>query len=1111
MEIIDLNYNSFSPLTASYSLDSEVTLKKDVLYTENNLFFALESILKTPNDFSSNNYSNLYLSKRDNINNNLQIQALEPLNDEGFSTYLAANATTIFSPNSRFWVVEEPVASVNAALVAASGTQSNIDNRYFFEITFLDNYSCKISHENSGIVRYLTIDYTGNLIFAKDSNTDYLGDNSPQIFNYVYDRQNDLILIIKNVNDIIFYVSFSPNNDELILVQSLTGTSFSYTSNSIFKCVSRSETANVTPINDPWSSYKKDSLKNSLAINTALSYENSDSNILTNTQYLNATAGKIDVNLLSLKNTNTPENYQSRNNPFFNENRTLMRDFKKLFTGSNQLLGNDNITLGYEAYTSNIILKKDKVTYFHVPQNFYPFKQLNINDAGLAEAGAIAGDHPLKSDKIFKKKADYSNTSYFGNSKEENSGDFLCAWLSGNSDVNSKPVWVDRYYNPSKISFFQALTASNINAIEYTSVFACLNTQVPEGITVFDKPSDVIFEPGTYFAYHHIGETFCTQYLSSLSINLIQKNFDTYLKSNGAPASNSLTLNEFIFDGQTYCITDNLSSIQVSNQFTIIFDMYNADWSKPFAYQVLGNYCNDGFGIFNYNSLTPALFLNSLSSIRTTNLDFKLLDTLELPISANALLTFEGFDNYFVITSDGYFRKYNNKNGLVYKIYNDNFKKIYSYDYDNTNCYVLGKDPTSNTALLFKIVLDSGEVTQLNTSFTQYSFYFFSVPSSSIVNARTVNYYNNAFYFTAGDKTERIQDKIYIKTGNGIYRWDIPSSTTYILAFSALNSLQDFNIDLDGNVWILFGNYNFSKYDSSRSFVLSGTLPLTGATSKNINFSYELEGNTVKEHVYVTSLSTNNSAIVSKLDTNGVLIDTVSYKNNGPINVDLTQNRYLRTYISENYPDSSLNLKFKLVNAYNALDTQNVNLIYNLTALDPGYHNFAVRFDSYSGIIHFIVDGQIASTASFAPRKYSFSDLIYRPFFFGTSNYSNNISMSQYLYNNSFNARGITVKNFYLYNDALNYFDIIFHTRASELIEDVVFDLACGRRNYLDEIERYFKFRIPGNKSALMNIVLRNSGISNLELQNEIEKRIYALLAKTAPAYIKINNIEWSN
>jgi hypothetical protein len=42
----------------------------------------------------------------------------------------------------------------------------------------------------------------------------------------------------------------------------------------------------------------------------------------------NITGSAVGVNILSLKNTNTPENYQTRNNPFFNQNQVENRDYK---------------------------------------------------------------------------------------------------------------------------------------------------------------------------------------------------------------------------------------------------------------------------------------------------------------------------------------------------------------------------------------------------------------------------------------------------------------------------------------------------------------------------------------------------------------------------------------------------------------------------------------------------------------------------------------------------------------------------------------------------------------------------------------------------------------
>ena len=187
-------------------------------------------------------------------------------------------------------------------------------------------------------------------------------------------------------------------------------------------------------------------------------------------------------------------------------------------------------------------------------------------------------------------------------------------------------------------------------------------------------------------------------------------------------------------------------------------------------------------------------------------------------------------------------------------------------------------------------------------------------------------------------------------------------------------------------------------------------------------------------------------------------------------------------------------------------------MVYNLSAVDPGWHNFVFRVDTYYGNAYFLIDNQIVGYQEFAPRKYGFSGIIDRPFFIGTSPYSNSIPLFEYIKDNDFNARNISIKNFYLYSDALNYFDIAFHAKANSAnIQDLIFDMACGRRNYLEEIERYFKFQIPGNKSTLMNIVLKNSGITNKDLRFEIEKRIYTLLAKTVPAYIKVNNIKWSN
>lgn len=1119
MQLYSLNTNNVTPLSSNYSYDNKVDFLKNTFYTENNIFLNLEKILESPNDSTINNYSNLHLTSSKTLPSVLKLKPLNYLDDEGFSTYLAANALYEINNETKFWVAEEPGILINTAQIAVSGIQSKMDNRYYFEITFLDDFKCKISHENDGIKRYLTVDVSGNLSFNPDANLDLLGEYSPQIFLYLYDRPNDLIAFFKNINDIIYYLGYDSINEELSFIAPITGSNINFSAQTVFRCQPRQDTSNITVLDDPWVNYQK-SANNTILIDDSTSYQNVESNIMLNSQYYNISSRSLDVNTLSLKNTNTPENYQSKSNPFFQEQNVFMRDYKKLITGSNQELGNDNIALNYESYTSNVVFKKDKVTYFHVPQNLYPLTQLNINDSKLAEAGAIAGDHPMKSDKIFKKKADYKFTSFFGNSRLENNGSFLCSWLSGNNNQSTRPVWVDRYYFPSKVSFLGALTASNFNAIEYIPYYDCLRGVIPENVQVMDKLSDSIFEPGTYFAYYHIGEEYSKNYIKYLNKYLVQQNFSLYLDTNDAYVNQDYQEPVYYLNGNTYCITDNLSSIQNTNKFTIIFDAYSNDWTQPFGYQLIGNYSSDGFGVFNTNKVTPALFLNGVSSIEVTNLNFDKLNTIEVASSAAAIIRLDGFDDFYILTNDGHFEKYNNRYSKMYSVYEESFTKLLDFDYNNTYCFILGQDVNTLESRLFRIRLSDGAIEEIIQGLTSYDLYFYNVPLSLLVNAKTVNFKNNSFYFTTGDKAERYLDKIYFKKSSGInyaiYKWNIEYNATDAgsvnLILSAYNSLEDFDLDIDGNLWTLF---DFNKYiviDNNQMTTLSGILPLTACTSTTIDFGYNIEPEGLGKYTFISVLSANNKSIYYKFDNRGNLLETYYSKQTGYSNTSLTQSSFLRYYFSDLYYGNVLNVKLKLRDYLNSSysDNVNINFNYGLSALTPGYHNFCFRFNSNGGTFHLIIDGKIVAEQLFTPKKYRFSNLIDRPFFLGTAAYSNSIPLFEYLKDNSLNCTGITVKNFYLYDQALNYFDILFHNRVNQTVSDIVFDLPCGRRNYMEEIERYFKFRTPGNKSTLFNIVFKNSGINNTLLRNEIEKRVYSLLAKSAPAYTKVKNIKWS-
>jgi len=1127
MQINNLTSTNFKGLSAKYKLDSTLKLNENIIFSEQDLFIPKNESFIELNDNKINNFSNLYLTKNNLLTSAVYINPLKKLEDEGFSTYFAVNSLGTITPDSRFWIVAEPGISTNIADVSADGDLSGLNNSYLFDVELIDEQFCKITHENNNVTRYLTVDYTGNLTFTKDAGLDALGPLCPQLFYYVYDRDYDYFLIIKNINDIPKFVNVSGN--KLTLTDPLTGTAIPYSVSSIFRLRPRNPIPNTTDVYDPWVSYRKDLKTNSQNINENRSFSNINSNLLLHSEFFNLTGNSLDVNILSLKNTNTSENFQSRNNPLFNENSVEFREYQSIFSGTNQIYGDDNITLGYESYTTNILLKKDKVTYFHIPENFYPFQQLNVADSGLIQAGAIAGDHPIKSDKIFKKKADYKYTSYFGDSKEENSGQFLCTWLSGSTDIDTSPIWVDRYYNPKNVSFLKALTASDFKAIKYISLFDCLVDKAKEilgDVDVFDKPSDLIFEKGTYYAYYHYGPVGVNNFIKTLSDRLIEQKPEKFVYFNGANAAPSLEdVNEFTFNGKVYASTSSLSSINDTNTFTLLFDAFSEDWTKPMGYQLIGNYDRDGFGIFNENIITPTFFITGLSSLKITNSSIDLLNNLTFNANIVASIRRQGLDDFYLIFDDNTFRRYNLSYNETRRNSFSRLGNLVSLDYIEDKAFAL-VDSGTGDKLVYLLNLYTHEITNITGQTGSNGLYparFLTAFPSRGVN-KTINYYNGKLYLTPGNKAERIQDKIFFQPDTRrILVWDnITTNSVATTAFYSQTSIDDFSIDFEGNVWLLFDATKYAKYTSDRKFILSGALPDPSYFNFKVDFQAEFINGEYKKYAVLTAqkVLATDSINFYKIDIEtGKLIETNSIKANVLFNNNLTNSSFLRTFIKEKYETSQINIKAKLVNMIDSNDIVSPEIKLDLTLLDPGYHSFAVRFDSYNGRIYLFVDGQPAGYGlngnlgydTFSPRKYKFSNIIYKPFLYGSASYAYSIPLFSYLKNTNYLVNNLSLKNIYLYNKALFDFDIMHHARQNMNIEDLRFDVACGRRNYLEEIERYFKLSPPSSKSTLYNLVIRNSGITDMILRDELEKRILNIINSSAPVYTKLNKIIWSN
>jgi hypothetical protein len=199
--------------------------------------------------------------------------------------------------------------------------------------------------------------------------------------------------------------------------------------------------------------------------------------------------------------------------------------------------------------------------------------------------------------------------------------------------------------------------------------------EILKNVTVFDKPSDMVFEPGTYYAFHHYGQNDIKKYLNSLSQYSVQEDISTF---RGVETLSEVTVDgtEYKLDGSIYGITNNLSAIQDSGQFTLAFYAHSYDWTKPFAGQLIGNYSSDGFGIFNQNTITPTLYIPTSGGCNVYNTDLKQINTITYTSPVIAFIRQSGISNYYAVHSDNVIRRYNASDTLIQQIPIDGVSRL---------------------------------------------------------------------------------------------------------------------------------------------------------------------------------------------------------------------------------------------------------------------------------------------------------------------------------------------------------------------------------------------------------------------------------------------------
>lgn len=1068
---------SFGSIKIEYPYDSNFEIKNIQTNVDGNLNFNAIPSFQGAKDIKSNNYNLTVLTKNDYLSSFINFKNIETEKNGLFYVY-SSNYPEIDS-NSKVWKKN------NFNLILEEDQELDSDNIFF--IDFIEDGKCQIYHENNN-EKYILC-FSLNLSALKFVSTDA---ENIQNFNTVFDY-------VLNKNIIIFYFStffgnyaIKTNGSSLSFQKTIT-----FQEENKFYIKGKNNVLSLKNQNN-WISYKRSFNKNNIIISDERSHFDVKNNHLF-TSTLNFSNSSISFNIMTLKNQLNQENDQSRGNVFLSENETNLREYESLFTGGYREKGYDKINLGYVSYSTPFVFKSGKTTYFHAPHDIYPYEKLNINSSKLAESGAIGGNCPLNSDKIWKKLKNYKDTSPYSIPREENTGQWLCSWLSaGNPD--KRPVWMDRYYKPSKTTYYDALSAISTEIV-YKDSFECLDLK--ENIS--DVKSSLTFEEGVYYAYMHLGKNDYRNLIDGgLSNKILYTELDNYKKTNYLDVESFDK--EYIFDGKTFGYLDSLKDIE-KNNVSFTFFLEKDDWDIPSGNMIFGNYVNNGFGFYNYNLNTQYILLkngkNNLSMLNNNFLKISDFSTTNLTLcSIVAVSRRNGFENLHFLTKDYKLIEMDLKGTIVDT--NSAIKDFISLDensivYSSTNDENYFYIGTSNGIVKFD--LNTNTLSSANIKET----IGYGVSFELIVDD------NENLYKIHGNQPILRKNNIYFLSGSEMFYYSTSSDllSSYIQTNSGIDC---FGITKDNEINIVSKN-EFLIYDDIilKEKIFLDAVNEHSLSALQISYTEKFENGILKKYKNIFCQNEKDSYII-KLDENYIQ-ETIKLNEKYDIvqnNLDITNYNHNIQCLGSKYNENTYHFKAKLLNKVNSEDYTNIIFIINSKDISSGKRHFSINIDCYKGVANFYLDCELYDTINFEPRKYILSKTFNGRIFYGSNGFFNGIPLfKQMKEKNDYVCSNFKLSENYIINKHLDRFESLYFYSIVYPPNDMIYNMPSSTRNFIDTMEKVFNFNIPMFKSNHFDLKILNSGIIYDDLKEELSKEIREKIKEFLPLYSVFDDINW--
>lgn len=944
------------------------------------------------------------------------------------------NTTISYSESNLYWYY------VNDTLSSTNSPELLTDD-YFFYVHFIDGTFCNIKKVNDAGEKFLTYD-SGNFIFQSSEDEDF------SRFIYSYNPiESRLFLIIKDTGILGF--------DESGVLSSVPFSS------------------DVSEIENTFSLLPKGSLETEEKIKNSFAPIYDVKNNITKTN-------ELDNHLLITHNYNSNLTNNSncvilKTNTLYDGSYSLINIDKNVFykkytsisTGIRGESGYNNYILSYNTDWYKYSFDGDKQTYFNIPYELKGYTQININECSLIENGAIGGNSPLNSDKIYKKLYEYSDFKNTGKTPSVDNAKYLCSWLWFNPQNPFQSKWLDRYYNPDKVTKLDALSQSGWTTLsslesfstkqELSDIYDSYYKEFDKGVGIFDVESKLTIEKDSLYMFEHLG--------SETSKQILKEKENTLLFDISGVIMNSENSFEIIPD-----------TVDYDEEFSLNVVLDEFDLNKFKGNKIFGNRT---ISLTVDKDFSPFSIVVDNSIIKYYDFDYNLISVLDLSSTIDDIIFTDDYNKFFVDCG-----------GIIYTVESLDFitnetttltsyQDISDIKYYNQKLYILNSSNNSISSYAYDSDVLELESVSVNGS-------------DLLLNIDGTIYTANGDYIDYGDTPD-----IYVLSSNKIFYNNISSPII------SSDNILDYYVDVDDVLFVLkndgllkINNKFITKVEKSVDII-----PTYGLSSFDIK-RYQRNGE-IYEYIDIVDKSLTDTKI-HRYTKSLEYVDTLTRNISG----DFIKPKS-RTHTK--FLEKQLQFKITLFDIFNYYKRGDVELTLESKYIEENNKNVInIIFSNKYGTITSYCNGRLIDIYKFDNEKYYFSNTLRdNKIFVGSSFLTDESTIDKFVLSsqNDMISTGYTLKNLSLYNDRFDYFDVINYNRIHSENISCHLIIPIKTRSYIEEISGFYIQNKNLRKSEYGAISIEGADLTS-NMKEGVKDRVNEIFEDTF-INLRINDIKF--